>query len=86
MGDRMSDLPHPREILRGLEQRARRRFGQNFLIDEGMASAIVAGAGVSPGDRVVEIGPGLGMLPSSPPWSSTGTWRPTSGAGCCTRG
>ncbi len=58
----MSDLPHPREILRGLEQRARRRFGQNFLIDEGMASAIVAGAGVSPGDRVVEIGPGLGML------------------------
>ncbi len=54
--------PHPRELLAQLEQRARKRFGQNFLVDPGMAEAIVRGAQVRPGDRVVEIGPGLGQL------------------------
>lgn len=58
----MSDVPHPREVLRGLEQRARRRFGQNFLVEADLAARIVRGAGVQPGDRVIEIGPGLGML------------------------
>lgn len=53
---------HPAARLRELETRARRRFGQNFLVSDGLADAIVARAGVRPGDRVLEIGPGLGVL------------------------
>lgn len=52
----------PRGILRVLEQRARRRFGQHFLCDQGIVDRIVRRAGVGPGDRVLEIGPGLGIL------------------------
>lgn len=53
---------HPRRLLRELEQRARKRFGQHFLADVGLVRRIVRGARVEPGDRVVEIGPGLGIL------------------------
>lgn len=54
--------PHPREVLRGIESSARKRFGQNFLVDERAIGRIVKGSGVKSGDRVVEIGPGLGAL------------------------
>jgi len=40
----------------------RRRFGQNFLVDPGVISAIVAAIDPQRGDTVVEIGPGLGAL------------------------
>ncbi len=53
---------HPAERLRELETRARRRFGQNFLVASGIAEMIVTRAGVRPGERVLEIGPGLGVL------------------------
>lgn len=52
----------PRGLLRDLEQRARKRFGQHFLTDTGLVQRIVRGARVKPGDKVVEIGPGLGIL------------------------
>jgi len=40
--------------------RARKRFGQNFLVDYGVIDRIL---GVTPGDGpVIEIGPGLGAL------------------------
>lgn len=39
-----------------------RALGQNFLVDPNTVRRIVALAGVSPGTRVVEIGPGLGSL------------------------
>lgn len=55
-------MADPREILRTLEQRARRRFGQHFLTRPDVVVRIVRGAGILPGDRVVEVGPGLGML------------------------
>lgn len=55
-------IDDPRVILKMLEQRARKRFGQNFLTRPDIVSRIVRGAGVGEGDRVVEIGPGLGML------------------------
>lgn len=58
----MSHTLHPAARLRELEGRARRRFGQNFLVNDGLAEAIVARAGVRPGERVLEIGPGLGVL------------------------
>lgn len=41
---------------------ARKRFGQNFLIDGGIIDAIVAAIAPARGDRLVEIGPGLGAL------------------------
>lgn len=37
-------------------------MGQHFLADPNLARAIVREAGVGPGDRVVEIGAGLGSL------------------------
>ena len=42
--------------------RPKRSLGQHFLIDPNLARAIAADAGVGPGDRVVEIGAGLGSL------------------------
>jgi 16S rRNA (adenine1518-N6/adenine1519-N6)-dimethyltransferase len=42
--------------------RPTKSLGQNFLIDPNLARAIAADAEVAPGDRVVEIGAGLGSL------------------------
>ncbi len=41
---------------------ARKRFGQNFLVDQGIIHAIVACIAPRAGERIVEIGPGLGAL------------------------
>jgi len=41
---------------------ARRDLGQNFLVDETLAARLVELAGVAPGDHVIEIGTGLGVL------------------------
>lgn len=41
---------------------ARKRFGQNFLHDDAIIDQIISGINPLPGDRVVEIGPGLGAL------------------------
>jgi 16S rRNA (adenine1518-N6/adenine1519-N6)-dimethyltransferase len=41
---------------------ARKRFGQNFLIDRQVIADIVAALAPERGDCVVEIGPGLGAL------------------------
>jgi 16S rRNA (adenine1518-N6/adenine1519-N6)-dimethyltransferase len=54
--------PHPSTILRSLEQRARKRFGQNFLCDERAVAHIADLSGAAPGVKVLEIGPGLGAL------------------------
>ncbi|MCE2949768.1 MAG: 16S rRNA (adenine(1518)-N(6)/adenine(1519)-N(6))-dimethyltransferase RsmA [Betaproteobacteria bacterium] len=42
--------------------RARRRFGQNFLVDRHVIEAIVHAIDPRPGDALVEIGPGMGAL------------------------
>jgi 16S rRNA (adenine1518-N6/adenine1519-N6)-dimethyltransferase len=41
---------------------ARKRFGQNFLVDRGIINAIVSAINPARQDTVVEIGPGLGAL------------------------
>ena len=41
---------------------ARKRFGQNFLVDSGIISAIVSAINPQRSDVVVEIGPGLGAI------------------------
>lgn len=55
-------LPTPSELVRLLSRRARKSFGQHFLTDRALLDRIVSLAGLSPGDRVVEIGPGPGGL------------------------
>lgn len=39
-----------------------KKFGQNFLIDEGIVNRIVREAGVTKDDFVLEIGPGIGTM------------------------
>lgn len=56
---------HPmsiRQRLSTLGITPRKSLGQNFLIDPGIARAIVAAARIDPGDLVIEIGPGIGAL------------------------
>ncbi|MDP2304589.1 MAG: 16S rRNA (adenine(1518)-N(6)/adenine(1519)-N(6))-dimethyltransferase RsmA [Pseudomonadota bacterium] len=53
---------HPATRLRELETRARRRFGQNFLVSDEAVDRIVYAAALKPGDHALEIGPGLGVL------------------------
>jgi 16S rRNA (adenine1518-N6/adenine1519-N6)-dimethyltransferase len=40
----------------------RKRFGQNFLEDRGVVEQMMAAIRPQPGDRFIEIGPGLGAL------------------------
>jgi 16S rRNA (adenine1518-N6/adenine1519-N6)-dimethyltransferase len=51
-----------RELLERHGLAARRDLGQNFLIDASVAERLVALAGVEPGEGVLEIGTGLGIL------------------------
>jgi 16S rRNA (adenine1518-N6/adenine1519-N6)-dimethyltransferase len=51
-----------RRLLSGERLRPRRSLSQNFLTDAAALDAIVDAAELRPGDRVVEVGPGLGVL------------------------
>ena len=55
-------MEHPAKTLKRLEQRARKRFGQNFLVSERALDRIVRLAKIDEKSKVVEIGPGLGAL------------------------
>lgn len=48
--------------LEALGASPRKSFGQNFLHDENLARCIVEHLELSPGNHVIEIGPGLGAL------------------------
>ena len=59
------NLSSPSEIARIMRRHQvapKRRFGQNFLTDANTLSRIVAAGGLKPGDRVIEVGTGLGVL------------------------
>ena len=51
-----------RATLRAAGLRARHRLSQNFLADPDVLEAILAAADPVPGRRILEIGPGLGLL------------------------
>lgn len=55
-------LSEMRRILDGRGWQLTRSLGQNFLHDANQVRRIVAAAALAPGDRVLEIGPGLGPL------------------------
>ncbi len=51
-----------REVLAKYNMSAKKKFGQNFLIDSNVLDGIVEAAGVTDADTVLEIGPGIGSL------------------------
>jgi len=51
-----------RRLLAAEGLRPKRSLSQNFLTDAAALDAIVEAAELTPGDRVVEVGPGLGVL------------------------
>lgn len=57
-------MPYPdaRTLLRKYGLRAKKSWGQNFLVDERAFDSIVRESGAGPDDTVIEIGAGLGTL------------------------
>jgi 16S rRNA (adenine1518-N6/adenine1519-N6)-dimethyltransferase len=55
-------LNEMREVLAGRGIQLSKSLGQNFLHDQNQLRRIVDAAGLSPNDKVLEIGPGLGPL------------------------
>jgi 16S rRNA (adenine1518-N6/adenine1519-N6)-dimethyltransferase len=51
-----------RQLLRQFGLKPKKRLGQHFLVDEVVLERILSAAELSPGDIVVEVGPGLGTL------------------------
>ena len=51
-----------RELAERLDVSPTKKLGQNFVIDPNTVRKIVRLAGVTEGDRVIEVGPGLGSL------------------------
>ncbi len=51
-----------RQSLRQFGFKPKKSLGQHFLIDEAVLERILSAAELSPGDIVVEVGPGLGIL------------------------
>lgn len=61
----MLDLSNPatlKAIMQAHGIRPQHKLGQNFLTDARVLDGIVAAAGITPDDLVLEIGPGLGTL------------------------
>lgn len=51
-----------RRLLKEFDIQPRKSLGQNFLVDQRALERIVEAAELGPGDIVLEIGPGLGIL------------------------
>ena len=51
-----------KEILEANGFFMKKKFGQNFLIDQNILSSIVSKAGITKEVNVIEIGPGIGSL------------------------
>ena len=61
----MATLGNPQktiEIIQKYEFAFQKKFGQNFLIDTRVLEKIIAAAGVTEDDCVLEIGPGIGTM------------------------
>ena len=61
----MATLGNPQktiEIIQKYEVAFQKKFGQNFLIDTHVLEKIIAAAGVTEDDCVLEIGPGIGTM------------------------
>ena len=50
------------EYFESIGFRPKQRLGQNFLVDPNLTRKLVDWAELEPGDTVVEVGPGMGMI------------------------
>ncbi len=68
MSDRIIPKPYlanskmTRDVLERHHFSWQKKYGQNFLIDPGVLEEIVAAAGITEDDLVLEIGPGIGTM------------------------
>jgi 16S rRNA (adenine1518-N6/adenine1519-N6)-dimethyltransferase len=62
MADLMARYPNPKALLDKYDLRAKKSWGQNFLGDDEILEHIATLAVPRPGERVVELGAGLGHL------------------------
>ncbi len=60
--ERQAAATRARAILARYNLHPKKALGQNFLLSRGVTEKIVAAAGIAPGDVVIEVGPGLGVL------------------------
>ena len=58
----LGNAARTKEVLAKYNMSAKKKFGQNFLIDSHVLEGIVEAAGVTDEDLVLEIGPGIGSL------------------------
>ena len=62
MNKRLSSHSATMELVKKHGFKYTKSLGQNFLIDDNIVDKIVAGAGIGPGDKIIEVGPGIGTL------------------------
>lgn len=58
----IANVSATRHILNKFHLRASKRLGQNFLIDKSIVDGIVDAADIIKGEKLLEIGPGIGTL------------------------
>ena len=61
----MEKLSNPQKTIEVIKKHGfdfQKKFGQNFLIDEHVLDKIIAAAGITKEDFVLEIGPGIGTM------------------------
>ena len=58
----IASVSKTKEILAKYELQAKKKFGQNFLIDSNIVSKIVKTANINKETVVIEIGPGIGAM------------------------
>ena len=59
---KIGTIQKTKEILSENEFFMKKKFGQNFLIDQNILTSIVNKAGIDKNVNVIEIGPGIGSL------------------------
>ena len=60
--DRLSSHKATKSVVEKHGFKFSKSLGQNFLIDDNVIDRILQGARLSEGDRIIEVGPGIGTL------------------------
>lgn len=60
--DRLSSHRKTKEVVDKHGFKFSKSLGQNFLIDDNVIDRILDGARLSKGDKIIEVGPGIGTL------------------------
>ncbi|MCC0628457.1 MULTISPECIES: 16S rRNA (adenine(1518)-N(6)/adenine(1519)-N(6))-dimethyltransferase RsmA [unclassified Clostridioides] len=60
--DRLSSHNATKEVVQKYNFKFSKSLGQNFLIDSNIIDKILAGARITEGDNIIEVGPGIGTL------------------------